>query len=735
MARRAVSVQSVGSSMECLACHKPNVEGARFCAKCGAPLPVARGADADPMIGKTIGGRYRVTGVLGEGGMGRVYVGEQQMGTSVRKVAIKTLLSQFAKDPATVARFMREVGTVSELEHPNTIKVYDFGQIDESGELYIAMELLQGKTLEDVLAEGHPISPERVDRIMGQVCGSLQEAHDKGIVHRDLKPANIFLTRRAKEDDVVKVLDFGIAKSGPEGAKTEEKLTQQGTLLGTPPYMSPEQFSGKGLDSRSDIYSLGIVTYEMLTGRLPFEAETPWQWMTQHGTAKPLAFEAVPQAHLVPPKMRDAVMRALEKRPEDRPQTARDFFESLTLGVTRMSAVGLGSGGVMGMPSTPPLSSLPMSQVASSGSARAGGTQVGAPLGFGETQPANGLLGSGAEFNYDAAGAYPGLGKTAVGLDMMAGAHPGHVPTAGGQAFPLPPPVQESRGNGLTYVAVGGLLLAAFAGAFYWRSTTTKDDDDKTAANATAESRDDGDDGDDVPSATPSASTTSTEGAVPTQPSAEPPAPTESAQPALPGRSPTPTDQEWSTQTATLVVVNASRLGCETKQVREWVRVECDEKTQTGGTPTAVTVVRGGEKSDTFTSAQNGRTALIFPHHEGTNLESTFAWTDSTSSFKSVWLKGAPKPFAVGAFSEPRRTAVANPNPQPMPTHKPFPIPTAEPSAEPSARPPKERTPRVPSALPPKERTPRPEPEVRPRPRPRPTAEPPKKKRTPNPNL
>jgi serine/threonine-protein kinase len=426
--------------MECLACHKPNVEGARFCAKCGAPLPVQRGEDADPMIGKTIGGRYRVTGVLGEGGMGRVYVGEQQMGTSVRKVAIKTLLSQYAKDPQTVARFMREVGTVSELEHPNTIKVYDFGQIDESGELYIAMELLQGKTLEDILIETRPLAPERVDRIIGQACGSLQEAHDKGIVHRDLKPANIFLTRRAKEDDVVKVLDFGIAKSGPEGAKAEEKLTQQGTLLGTPPYMSPEQFTGTNLDGRSDIYSLAVVTYEMLTDQLPFEAETPWQWMTQHGTAEPRSFDAIPLAHNVPPKMRDAVMRALSKKPEDRPQTAREFFESLTLGSMRMSAVGLGAGGVMGMPTTPPMSSLPSSHIStnpvSSGSARPAARKLAVPSSSAPpSRPARSITRCGAGYGGDSA--------TAVGLDMMAGPT-GHVPTAGGQAFRCPRPPRRS---------------------------------------------------------------------------------------------------------------------------------------------------------------------------------------------------------------------------------------------------------------------------------------------------
>ena len=184
--------------MECPACHMPNADGARFCAKCGALLPAAA-TEEDPLIGTILGGRFRITGILGEGGMGRVYSGEQQMGTSVRKVAVKMLLAQYAKDPQVVARFMRECGTVSELEHPNTIKVYDFGPT-ASNDLYIAMELLSGASLEKVLESG-ALPPERVDRILSQVSGSLQEAHDKGIVHRDLKPANIYLTTRAGEED------------------------------------------------------------------------------------------------------------------------------------------------------------------------------------------------------------------------------------------------------------------------------------------------------------------------------------------------------------------------------------------------------------------------------------------------------------------------------------------------------------------------------------------------------
>jgi serine/threonine-protein kinase len=475
--------------MECVACHTPNVDGARFCAKCGAPLPVQRAADEDPLIGKTVGGRYRITAVLGEGGMGRVYTGEQQMGTKVRKVAVKTLLAQFAKDPQTVGRFMREAGNVSELHHPNTIQVYDFGQIEGSNELYIAMEFLEGKSLDEVLAAGQPLPPERVERIVGQVSGSLQEAHEKGIVHRDLKPANIFLTTRQIEgDSVVKVLDFGIAKQSGTPDKAEQKLTQQGTILGTPPYMSPEQFTGKELDARSDIYSLGVVVYEMLTGRLPFEADTPWQWMTQHMSAQPFPFETTPIGANVPHKMRAAVMRALEKDKANRPQSAREFFEEFSTGGARMSMLGLGAGGVGAIPTHAGISapgtavlSAPGAPSAGSASGRAGGTQVGEPL-FPEGGPPGGAA-----------------AKTMTGEAMPYGSPA--VPTAGGQVYPAPPPPAPRKsggGGGLAVIGIVAFLLigGGVGGFFMWKRSAADGEDTPTVAlGEKKSSKSKGDDG------------------------------------------------------------------------------------------------------------------------------------------------------------------------------------------------------------------------------------------------
>jgi eukaryotic-like serine/threonine-protein kinase len=316
--------------MKCNTCGSENVDGARFCASCGATMTSVEVQQQDnTLVGQVVGGRYHVKRVLGEGGMGIVYEAEQQMGTATRKVALKTLHAHLSHDSSVSARFHREVGTIAQLEHPNTIKVYDFGATTD-GTLYIAMEFVAGKSLGQVLEESKTLAPERVLHIVHQVAGSLEEAHQQGVIHRDLKPDNVVLTQRAGEKDVVKLLDFGIAaRTESADAAREEKLTQQGMVLGTPPYMSPEQFTGKPLDARSDIYSLAVMTYEMLTGRLPFEATTPWQWATEHMTAQPLPFEASPVAAKIPAQMRAAVLRGLAKNKEDRQSSITQFYEEL----------------------------------------------------------------------------------------------------------------------------------------------------------------------------------------------------------------------------------------------------------------------------------------------------------------------------------------------------------------------------------------------------------------------
>jgi serine/threonine-protein kinase len=404
--------------MKCDACGHANIDGARFCANCGGLMPVEPEKGQDAMIGQLIGGRYRVTGVLGEGGMGIVYVGEQQMGSTVRKVAIKTLHSHLSKDPSVLARFHRECGTVAQLEHPNTIKFYDFGATAD-GTLYIAMEFVSGRPLADTVQEG-PMSPERVIKIMRQVCGALDEAHMQGIIHRDLKPDNVVLTNRAGETDFVKVLDFGIAaRTESADAQKEAKLTQQGMVLGTPPYMSPEQFTGKALDARSDIYSLAVMSYEMLTGKLPFEADTPWQWATQHMTAQPIPFEVSAPAKNIPEDMRRAILKGLSKDREERPATAREFFSALS------------AGGRVTVEANP---------AETAAAARTGTAAMDAVPAFAASNP---------------------------GHQPLAGGH-GHSPTPMAvAAAPVPPPPARSSGGGggkgliFGLVGVGAVLLGA----------------------------------------------------------------------------------------------------------------------------------------------------------------------------------------------------------------------------------------------------------------------------------
>jgi serine/threonine-protein kinase len=473
--------------MKCEACGHENVDGARFCAKCGSILATPT-EGPDPLIGQVIGGRYRVTGVLGEGGMGKVYVGEQQMGSTVRKVAIKTLHQHLSTDPSVLQRFHRECGTVAQLEHPNTIKFFDFGATHD-GTLYIAMEFVAGKSLSDVIGQQGPLSPDRVNKIMRQVCGALDEAHLQGIIHRDLKPDNIVLTDRAGETDFVKVLDFGIAARRESGdAHKEQKLTQQGMVLGTPPYMSPEQFTGKALDARSDIYSLGVMVYEMLTSSLPFHADTPWQWATQHMTAQPTPFEVAAPSRDIPAGMKQAILKALSKDREQRQPSAREFFSDLS-GGGRMTVTG-------DVPGTGPqhtdTAAMPM------------------PPDFG--QPAPNFPPGPMQSPALGATPYPHVPATAPAVVA-------HVPP--------PPVVQKSSGNkGLVIGlgAVGAALLAAM-GVLAMRSGRSNAGDPQTLTIPTT--------------TTPAASDTTAFGPLATSPTPSATAPSAASTPETPTTRPT----------------------------------------------------------------------------------------------------------------------------------------------------------------------------------------------------
>ncbi len=302
--------------------------GRSTCAKDGARLVEAEelaAATNDPLLGRNLTGRFAIVERIGAGGMGTVYRADQA-GLD-RPVALKVLKKELIADQETVARFHREAKAMSMLMHPNTVRVFDFGE-DDDGHLFLAMELLEGELLTAFIErEGSPPIDEAVETTM-QILRSLSEAHSKGLVHRDLKPDNIMLARvEGRAKPVVKVLDFGIAKVFRAEEKIDQLETQAGTVFGTPRYMSPEQAQGKELDHRSDLYSVGVLLYQMLTGKPPFVDDDAVVVMAKHIREEPVPVrDAVPERP-IPRSLERVVEKALAKEPRDRYPDA-DAFEA-----------------------------------------------------------------------------------------------------------------------------------------------------------------------------------------------------------------------------------------------------------------------------------------------------------------------------------------------------------------------------------------------------------------------
>ncbi len=275
--------------------------------------------DLRRLVGNVLAGRYRLDELIGEGGMGAVFRAHHVF--NKQDVAIKILHPDRAKDPAIARRFEREARSASLLSHPNCIEVAEFG-VAEDDLLFMVMELLDGTELQNVFRGALP--PGRATELILQIVAGLSHAHDHGVIHRDLKPQNIFVTRKDDGEEVLKLFDFGIAKlTGPEGAG--EVKTQTGLIFGTPLYMSPEQALGMEIDARSDLYAVGVLLYEMLAGKVPFQSDDPVALIRMQVSADP-----PPLPDRVPPQLAAIVMRLLAKRREDRFPDARTVRKVLT---------------------------------------------------------------------------------------------------------------------------------------------------------------------------------------------------------------------------------------------------------------------------------------------------------------------------------------------------------------------------------------------------------------------
>jgi tRNA A-37 threonylcarbamoyl transferase component Bud32 len=371
--------------VNCPHCQALLGQDARFCPACGTavqattPEPAASGPlrQQVEMIGREIAGRFRILALLGEGGMGAVYRGEQM--SLKRAVAVKLLRPELSANQMLLRRFSAEAAAVAKLDHPNTVKVYDFGQ-DTDGSLFIAMELIEGQPLRAVIGAAGPLPPARAFNIAIQVAASLVDAHASQIVHRDLKPDNVMLIDKGKQRDIVRVLDFGIAKLRDDSRATQQAMTQAGDMLGTPQYMAPEQIKGEAIDGRTDIYALGCMIYEMVTARLPFEAPSIMAMLSKHLIEMPLPPSQRRPDLQISPAIDQVVMAALHKDPAARPANMEHYADLLARVLSTLPqdpTVQLHHGGTpapMPVVATPagPTAPLPVAQTASTGAAHYG---------------------------------------------------------------------------------------------------------------------------------------------------------------------------------------------------------------------------------------------------------------------------------------------------------------------------------------------------------------------------
>ncbi len=331
----------------------------------------------DPFIGREIlNGQFQILQKIGSGGMGSVYRALQR--DMNRMVGIKILHPKLANRTDLVARFRREARAMSQLTHPNTVKVFLYGEL-EDGPLYIVMEFLEGKNLNQTVRSEGPFTIERALPVLIQASGALDEAHRAGIIHRDLKPENIFLVQSGTLRDFPKVLDFGLAKVGERQMRPGSLiLTQEGMVFGTPEFMSPEQAQGKPLTPASDIYSLATILYEMLTGKLPFDARSPMEFIQLQVMAPPIPLSQRVPGKTFPVELQQIIDRALAKRSEQRFPSAAEFAAALQA-VLRGSTYHVQEGLPQAGSPRPPLAERG-STVAPAAASDAGAARAGQPI-------------------------------------------------------------------------------------------------------------------------------------------------------------------------------------------------------------------------------------------------------------------------------------------------------------------------------------------------------------------
>lgn len=306
---------------KCSKCPEVYSDMMHFCPNDGNPLtPIV---SQDPFVSTVLDGKYLIEEPIGKGGMGLVYRARHV--NFNRLFAIKILKNELVSDPQAIKRFRNEANAAGMIRHPNAITITDFN-ITNDGAAYLVMDYVEGRSLRDILKKEGRQSYQRTVFLLSQVCDAAAAAHRKGIIHRDLKPDNIMVEHQEDQSEMVRVLDFGIAKLSQNPAYSEN-ITVGGAILGSPYYMSPEQCDGRHLDHRSDIYSLGIILYELLVGKVPFRAQTPWGLVKMHCSAPPPLIRNYRQD--IPPALENAVLKALAKDPKDRQQSAIDLKREL----------------------------------------------------------------------------------------------------------------------------------------------------------------------------------------------------------------------------------------------------------------------------------------------------------------------------------------------------------------------------------------------------------------------